>query len=164
MPEPAGIPKSVEPPPESAAALIATFCRATAARWEPGRPAASTGEPHDVLRAALRALTTRADALAGGVPDGPRSARLLAETARAIDAVVYAPAPAGTPAAPVHPFLERPDGLAPAAHLRLARMERWLAARAAADPDAEPAADLCLLVLERLEADASPDPGPPTPP
>jgi hypothetical protein len=33
-------------------------------------------------------------------------------------------------------------------------MEQWLAARAAEDPDAGPAADLCLWVLEHLEVDA----------
>jgi hypothetical protein len=32
-------------------------------------------------------------------------------------------------------------------------MERWLAARAASDPGAEPAADLCLWALEHLEAE-----------
>ena len=46
------------------------------------------------------------------------------------------------------------DGTLPSAVLRrLARMEEWLSARAAADPTAEPAANLCLWIVNQLEGD-----------
>jgi hypothetical protein len=59
-----------------------------------------------------------------------------------VGAALHAEEPAGVCA----------GGLASPVRLRLTRMERWLAARAAADASAVPAADLCLWVLEHLEA------------
>jgi hypothetical protein len=114
------------------------------------------------VRAALAGLAARAErAAARGAPAERPAACLLAETARAIDAALATVAP-GEPAGPdpaPHPALGPGRGgaggaLASPLRLRLARMERWLAARAAADPGAEASANLCLWVLEHLEAEA----------
>ena len=88
------------------------------------------------LRRTLDTLASRAARLVVTGPVADRAAaRLLADTARALhDALAASLAAAG--------WVDR---------LRFARMERWLAARAEADPDAEPAASLCLWVIEHLE-------------
>jgi hypothetical protein len=95
------------------------------------------------LAAPLARAAERAEWLAARGPAAGRdAARLLAETARAVGAALHAERPAPTSA----------GGLASPVRLRLTRMERWLAGRAAADPAAAASADLCLWVLEHLEA------------
>jgi hypothetical protein len=124
------------------------------------------------LREALGRLVEQADALAERAADAERpAAHLLADTARAVEAALRE-APADAPPPAVAPeraaggqsagqsgAVGGPSGgpsggaLASALRLRLSRMERWLAARAAVDPGADAAADLCLWLGEHLEGD-----------
>ncbi|HEY0778912.1 MAG TPA: hypothetical protein VGD56_13160 [Gemmatirosa sp.] len=132
--------------PRTAAALVATLWRAA---W-PGR-APLEAEPITAavdLPTAIRRVAGDAETLAVTASAAEqRAAHLLAETARAVYDTL-----AGR--------LSSPDGvvsgggaLASSARRRIARMEQWLAARTATDPDAEPSADLCLWVLDHLEGD-----------
>ncbi|AHG92241.1 hypothetical protein J421_4706 (plasmid) [Gemmatirosa kalamazoonensis] len=90
------------------------------------------------LRRSLAAAATEAKRMTLDGPPLERSAaRLLAETAQAVHDALGASHADG-----VTPWMDR---------LRFARMERWLAARADDDVDAEPAASLCLWVIEHLE-------------
>jgi hypothetical protein len=126
--------------------------------------------------AALAALSTRAelaavalpedvgDAGAGAAGADRRAVLLLAETARALHALVSGLL-SGPGALPSDvPDAERParapatsarrgagDRRPSAAVVRVTRMEHWLTARAEHDPAAQPAADLCLWVLEHLD-------------
>jgi hypothetical protein len=133
-----------------AAELVATLWRGEPPSMSAAGPAAA--ERRGGLLAALARLAARADGLARRAPAAERPAlQLLVETARAIGAVLgttdSVPAPAPRAVA------DAGGALASPARLRLARMERWLAARAASDLGAEPAADLCLWALEHLEAE-----------
>ncbi len=123
--------------------------------WRAGPAAPWTSDPHNGLPAPdLCALLDRcaadAERLATRAPAAERAAaHLLAETARAACAAL-----GGCPGPPSRRTGD--EGVLPSlARRRLARMERWLADRAAADPAAEPAANLCLWVLDCLEGDAS---------
>jgi hypothetical protein len=114
--------------------------------------------------AELAAVAMREDGGAAGAEDAGdrRAVLLLAETARALHALVSAPG-----ARPGDgPDVERParapaggargrggDRRPSAAVVRVARMEQWLTARAEHDHAAQPAADLCLWVLEHLDHD-----------
>jgi hypothetical protein len=99
----------------------------------------------------LGALSTRAELAAVASPTGADRAAVLlfAETARALHALLT-DAPASAPA-PAHPGLRGGERRANAAVVRVARMEQWLSARAEHDHAAQPAADLCLWVLEHLD-------------
>ncbi len=125
-----------------------------AALWRAGSAAPSTPDPlvgpaAPDLCTLLGRCAADAEWLATSAPAAERAAaRLVAETARAACAAVGGrgePPSGQTANASVLPSLVR---------RRLARMERWLADRAAADPAAEPAANLCLWVLDCLEGDA----------
>jgi hypothetical protein len=149
----AGTPGQAPSVPD-AAGLVATLWRDAPPVLVP--PAGGRGEPAASSARLLAALTQIADAAGTEIRDeggpgagAPRAAMLLADTARAVVAVLADPVPAPLPAARTPA-----GGLASPTRLRLARMEQWLAARAAEDPDAGPAADLCLWVLEHLEVDA----------
>ena len=141
-------PDDAGPLPATAADLVATLWRdaCTALRVADARPFADATD----LRGTLERMSTDAELLAIRAPDAERpAARLLAETARAAYTVLDAPS--SSPSTAV-----REDGmLASSVRRRLARMEHWLSARSATDANAEPAANLCLWVLERLEGDAT---------
>ncbi len=79
------------------------------------------------------------------VPDARRAATLLAETAEVLHAAI------ADPRAEHWHRAARPELPWPL-RLRLARLERWLTARAAAEAEATAAADLCLWLAEHLEA------------
>jgi hypothetical protein len=161
-------------PDDSASALVATLWRtAPPEMWALERrlPAVADG-----VHVALARVARDAEHVAAGAAAEPEraAARLLAETAWAILAALgdrvgalVAGAVAGPVPGPVSGPVSGPvpgpaatagAGLASPVRLRLARMERWLAARAAGDPAAGPAADLCLWVVEQLEVEA-PRPG-----
>jgi hypothetical protein len=90
------------------------------------------------IRRTLAAVAARAASIATAGPrDDLAAATLLRETACAMHDALGAENVGG-----VTPWVDR---------IRFARMERWLAARAETDPDAEPAASLCLWVIEHLE-------------
>ncbi len=135
-----------EPPPESAADLVAALWRVAPPEvWALGWRATEDG-----VHGALARVAADAEQLAerAAAPGERGAARLLAETARAVHSALRDPS-----AAPVTgPLPTAGGGLASPVRLRLARMERWLAARAATEPEAAPSADLCLWVVEHLEA------------
>lgn len=146
--------------PTSAAGLVAALWHLQPPdAWAVSRPVdAEAG-----LRATLLRLAETADGIGSGISmvaseaAACATAQLLADTARAVVAtVVDQPAPARLPSdtTPVAGTLVAGWALASPDRQRLARLERWLAARAAVDPIAEPAADLCLWVLEHLEGGA----------
>lgn len=136
-----------------AAALVAELWRREPPdMWTRGRRGGAGGAG---LREALARLTEDADRLADEAPAAERpGVRLLGETARAVHAVLQAHGAASAAAAAPTPDPGAGGTLASPARLRLARMERWLATRAAADPSAEASVNLCLWVLEHLETDA----------
>ena len=123
-------------------------------RWPPVPADAIGGDserPVAALQRTLVAVALEATRLAhDGSPDDRSAARLLSETAGAVhDALGHSlpgssrsTSAAGGRAEDVTPWKDR---------LRLARMERWLAARAEDHTDADPAASLCLWVIEHLE-------------
>jgi hypothetical protein len=140
-----------------AGALVAALWRAHPPDvWASGRPW-HLGDGRGLQ--VLTQLAERAERLAARGGDTRAAARLLAETARAIAAVLARDPAADGPAARANtPADAAPTGtasggaLASPARRRLVRMERWLAARAAGDPAAVSAADLCLWAVEHLEA------------
>ncbi|GJG89082.1 hypothetical protein tb265_42630 [Gemmatimonadetes bacterium T265] len=145
----AGTPPRDDPPAESgppgtAAGLVASLWRtAPPSMWAPERGAAA---PAVELSAVIARLAADAERLLREAEAEERPAvALLAETARAVCTALGTQPP--TP--------DRAGGegtaLPSSARLRLARMEQWLAARAAADPCAEPSANLCLWVLDQSE-------------
>ncbi len=139
-----------DPGPESAAHIVADL-------WRQDGPDAHAGQRpigavvHTVA-ATLAAVAADAERLdAHGAADERAAARLLAGTARALrDALDRSAAEAAAREAP----FEAPGEPSWPVRLRLGRMERWLAGRAATDPGAAPAADLCFWVLEHLDAAA----------
>ncbi len=138
--------RAPEPPPQSAADLVTALWRVAPPEvWALGWRAAEDG-----VHGALARVAADAEQLAerAAAPGERGAARLLAETARAVHSALRDPS-----AAPVTgPLPTAGGGLASPVRLRLARMERWLAARAATEPEAAPSADLCLWVVEHLEA------------
>ena len=129
----------------TAADLVAALWRDVCAvrRATDGHPSAAAID----VRVALGRLATDAELLAIRAHEIERpAAHLLAVTARAAHAALDTPPSAASAGA------SDPDGTLPSAVLRrLARMEQWLSARAAADPTAEPAANLCLWIVDQLE-------------
>jgi hypothetical protein len=112
----------------------------------PGAPDADHQHLRRTLAAHLEDVAESARRLdADGGSDAARGLRLLADTADVLRAAL------------VHPHADRwqlpPTPELPwPARLRLARLERWLAARATHEPGAMAAADLCLWLAEHLEA------------
>ncbi len=138
-------------PPASAPANTAADL--VAALWRAGPAMSWSPAPHPAaidVRVILDGCTAHATWLALHAPPAERpAAALLAETSRTIRETLTRPAPATE---------RRPRGdsvLSSPACRRLARMEQWLAARAAIDPAAEPAANLCLWVLDHVEGDSA---------
>ena len=119
------------------------------ALWRLAPPGISESDRSEMLRTLATRLDHVADAarrLAADVaPDGARGMLLLADTADVLRAALAHPEADRWQPPPV-PELPWP------ARLRLARLERWLAARAADEPGAMAAADLCLWLAEHLEA------------
>jgi hypothetical protein len=108
------------------------------------------------VRQVLSDVSVRAELAAVGLVAGEdrRAVAMLAETARALHGLLGD----ARPGAPASPAPARPAGgvprggeRLPAALVRVARMEQWLTTRAHEDAAAEPAADLCLWVLEHCE-------------
>ena len=125
-----------------AEAVVAALWRAA----PPGVGDADHGHLLRTLTAHLEALTESArQRIAGATPEDARNLRLLADTADVLRAALADPHTERWQPPPV-PELPWP------ARLRLARLERWLAARATHEPGAMAAADLCLWLAEHLEA------------
>jgi hypothetical protein len=95
------------------------------------------------VRQVLSDVSVRAELAAIGlIADGDRrTVAMLAETARALHTIL----------SDARPGVPLGGERLPAALVRVARMEQWLTTRAQDDPAAEPAADLCLWVLEHCE-------------
>jgi hypothetical protein len=151
---PPAAPPSIGPtpagPPDTAAEIVAALWRADSPALDAGSRSLAALVP--ALAASLAGVAADAERLAGvGTAEGRAAARLLAETATVLRRALERP-DAG---APGHPTPEPPPG-GPSwpMRLRLGRLERWLAGRAATDPAAGPAGDLCLWVLEHLDAAA----------
>jgi hypothetical protein len=108
------------------------------------------------LCARLAAVAGRAESLPVNAATSERAAlSLLVATARAIHRYLEQHPDEARPVSDAAPHAPDAGGRTPwVERLRLARMERWLATRADADPVAGPAADLCLWVVEHLEARA----------
>jgi hypothetical protein len=154
-PLPGPLPGPIDPAPvpsglDAAASALLEPADLVAALWREVPPAfaPAPGTAADRAWAALDRLVADAEAVVrGGGAADPRAAALLADTARTVVAVLADASAAATPAR------TPAGGLASPVRLRLARMEHWLATRAADDVSAAPSADLCLWVLEHLEAD-----------
>jgi hypothetical protein len=142
-----------------AAAEPATPADLVAELWRTMPPAMSPtplGAPSGVavaaaLATALDRLAARAAALAERGGAGGEEARLLAETAGVMGAALRAWEADAPPAVAREPGAG--GALASPLRLRLARMQRWLDARAAVDARAASAADLSLWTVEQLEGD-----------
>ena len=110
-------------------------------RWHPiAADAGGDSVPWRVagLQRSLAAVAAAATRLTlDGAPGDRGAARLLGDTAQTVHDVLGRQS-----ADEVTPWKDR---------LRLARLERWLAARAETDADAKSAASLCLWVIEHLE-------------
>ena len=125
---------------ESATDLVAALWRTGPASMWRSTPTATD------LRASLDRCVANADRLAGSGPlTAQPAARLLADTGRALLATLGASSHV-TDGAP-----DEASVLPSSAFRRIARMEQWLSARAVTDPTVEPAANLCLWVLEYVE-------------
>jgi len=149
MPGPTSAEDAADAPPGGPARLVAEL-------WQFRPPAggdASDGDPAACVAELRRTLAIVGAAATRAAADGPpherHAAALLAETARVIDDALGAPRSLRPPPARGVSFTA--DGVPWVDRLRFARMERWLAARAEGEPDAEPAASLCLWVIEHLE-------------
>jgi hypothetical protein len=109
-------------------------------------PSASRQDVLVLVRAGLERVSAQAELVA---VDGPAAehaaATQLAETARALHQELER-----VPAGGAETL--RRDALASSLRLRLVRMEQWLSERGAANPQVRPAADLCLWVVEHLDA------------
>lgn len=149
-----------------AAALVATGLVATglvADLWRRNPPDVWThgrrgAAGHAQLREALVRCAAAADQLAGEAPAAERPAvQLLGETARAVLTALrdHGAGPDSASVPSPDPGAGAGGTLASPVRLRLARMERWLSARTSADPSAEASVNLCLWVLEHLEADGA---------
>ena len=134
-----------EPPRLDDAALRAAARRPRGRRRDRGAAEAAVGEPvvATLSRVALQAEMRAVDHV-GDVREG---AVLLADTARALHALLARTSDARLARDEDEEGDCRPDD----ARLRVARMERWLSARAQTESYAQPAADLCLWALEHLE-------------
>ena len=119
------------------------------ALWRLAPPGTAESDRSLMLRGLAARLAEVADAArrsaADATPDAARGMQLLADTAEVLRAALAHPESDRWQPPPV-PELPWP------ARLRLARLERWLAARAAHEPGAMAAADLCLWLSEHLEA------------
>jgi hypothetical protein len=119
------------------------------ALWRLAPPGATESDRSHMLRTLAARLDEVAEVarrlVADATPEGARGMRLLADTAEVLRAALAHPEADRWQPPPV-PELPWP------ARLRLARLERWLAARAAHEPGAMASADLCLWLAEHLEA------------
>jgi hypothetical protein len=119
------------------------------ALWRLAPPGVADADHQHLLRTLAAHLEHVAEAArrldAGVGQDAARGLGLLADTADVLRAALADPQ-ADRWQPPPTPELPWP------ARLRLARLERWLAARATHEPGAMAAADLCLWLAEHLEA------------
>jgi hypothetical protein len=123
--------------------LLETARASAAVVGVPDREPCVAGAPLRALLATLARVLAEAEVRALSAPPAERPAlALLAATARSLHQLL-AGAPAGSP--------RHGDARVTDAHLRVARMERWLAERAEHEPGARAAADAALWVLEQLE-------------
>ena len=144
----AGHPSAAGDPGGAAAAVVAELWRVACPGPQP--LAAEPGAAAVDLAAAIRRVAAEAEQLAVHAPVAERAAaRLLTETAQAVQRALGGHAMDGGGTIGEGGTLPSP------VRRQLARLERWLATRATADPDAAASADLCLWVLGHLEADAS---------